>query len=131
MSIQALNTALYSQIGGTATAAGTAVFFLQAPDNHPLPYIVWDYTADLDENATPNRTKNSVLFIRAYASTQAAAGSIDASVDALLHLKPLTVTGWNNFWLAREAGYAMSETDTAGRQTFMAGGEYRVRLDST
>jgi len=64
MSLSALNTAIYSRLGGTATSAGTAVFFLQAPDNFPLPYVVWDYTADRDENETPNRTKNDVLFIQ-------------------------------------------------------------------
>lgn len=131
MSLPALNTALYSRLGGTATTAGTAVFFLQAPDNQPLPYIVFDYTADLDENMTANRTKNSVLFIRAYASTQAQAGTIDGQVDALLHFKPLTVTGWSNFWIARESGYSMTEVDAAGRKSYMVGGEYRVRLDST
>jgi len=131
MSLSALNTAIYSRLGGTATSAGTAVFFLQAPDNFPLPYVVWDYTADRDENETPNRTKNDVLFIRAYAASQSAAGSIDAQIDTLLHHKPLTVSGYSNFWLAREDGYSLPEVDASGRKTFMVGAEYRIRLDST
>lgn len=131
MSLHALNTALYSKIGGTATAAGSAVFFLQAPEAQALPYIVFDYTADIDENYTANRTRNSVVFIRAYAATQAGAGTIDGQVDTLLHLKPLTVTGYTNFWLARESGYSLSETDQSGRQTYMVGSEYRIRLDTS
>lgn len=131
MSLSALNTALYSRLGGTATAAGSAVYFLAAPDDAVLPYIVWDYTADRDENDTPNRTKNDVVYIRAYAATHAVAGSIDGQIDTLLHMKPLTVTGWGNFWIARENGYSLPETDEAGRKTYMVGSEYRVRLDMT
>lgn len=130
MTLHALNTAIYSKIAGTATSAGSAVFFMQAPDNQSMPYIVFDYTADLDENMTANRTKNSVLFIRAYASSPSAAGSIDAQVDALLHLKPLTVTGWSAFWMARESGYSLPEVDAAGRKSYMVGSEFRIRLDS-
>lgn len=130
MSLIELNTALYSKIGGTATSAGTAVFFLRAPDNQPLPYVVWSYAADRDENLTANRTRNSVLFIRAYANTQQAAGTIDKQIDTLLHGKPLTVTGWTNFWLAREDSYAMPEIDESGNTTYMVGADYRVRLDS-
>lgn len=130
MSLSALNTALYSKLGGTATSAGSSVYFLTAPDDATLPYIVWDYTADIDENETPNRTKNSVLFIRAYAATQSAAGAIDAQIDTLLHMKPLNVAGWGNFWIARENSYSLPETDAAGRKTYMCGGEFRIRLDA-
>lgn len=131
MSLHALNTALYSRLGGTATSAGTSVFFLKAPDNHPFPYVVWDYTADLDDNDNPNRTKNDVLFIRAYAASPSTAGTIDGQIDTLLHHKPLTVTGFTNFWLARESGYALPEKDASGRESYMVGAEYRIRLDST
>jgi hypothetical protein len=131
MSIPALNTALYSRLGGTATAAGSAVFFGAAPDKQALPYIVWDYVADADENMTANRTKNTVVFVRGYAATPGAAGTIDGQIDTLLHLSPLTVTGYTNFWIARENAYSLDETDPAGRETYMAGAEYRVRLDKS
>jgi hypothetical protein len=131
MSLSALNTALYSRIGGTITNAGTNVYFLEAPDGQALPYVVWDYTADLDENKTPNRTRNSVLFIRSYGATQGDAGTLDGQIDALLHNKELTVTGWSNFWLMREGGYSLPETDAAGKTIFMVASEYRVRLGKT
>ena len=88
MTLSALNTAIYSRIGGTATAAGTACFFLKAPDAQPLPYVIWDYVSDIDENLTSNRTRNDVVFIRAYAASQSAAGSTDAQIDASIHDKP-------------------------------------------
>ena len=129
MSLSALNTAIYGKIAGTVTAAGTAVFFNQAPDDQPLPYVVFDYTADIDENATPNRTRNAVIDIRTFAATMAQAGTIDAQIDALLHLQTLSVSGWSNFWTARESSFSFSETDPSGRMTHMAGAEYRIRLD--
>ncbi|HRS74554.1 MAG TPA: DUF3168 domain-containing protein [Anaerolineaceae bacterium] len=131
MSIPALNTAIYTAIGGTLTSAGTAVFYLAAPDGQALPYIVWDYTADIDENMDRNRTRNSLVFIRAYASTAGAAGTIDGQVDALLHMKALTITGWSNFWTARENSFSSVETDQSGRKVFMAGAEYRIRNDQS
>ena len=131
MSIPALNTALYSKLGGTATAAGAAVFYLGAPDAQPLPFIVWDYAADRDTNYTPNRVKDSLVFIRAYAATPAAAGTIDGQIDALLHMKPLTITGYNNFWIARENAYSLEQTDQAGKKSYMAGAEYRVWSQQT
>jgi hypothetical protein len=125
----ALNAAIYSTIGGTATSAGSAVYFLNAPDAAALPYIVFDYTADITENMTPNETENAVIFARAYATTPGAAGTIDAQIKTKLHLKVLTVTGWTNFWTARENAFSLQETDAAGKHTYMAGAEYRIRID--
>jgi hypothetical protein len=130
MSIPALNTAIYSQLAGTYTTAGTKVYYLQAPDNAALPYIVFDYVADLDENYTANRTKNDVLFIRAYGTTPAQAGTIDAQIDGRLHAVTLSVSGYTNFWTRRENAYSLSESDASGRKTYMAGADYRVRLDT-
>ena len=129
MTLNALNAALFSRLAGTVTAAGSAVFFNQAPDDQPLPYIVFDYVADTDENLDCNRTRDAVLFIRGYAASQAQAGTIDAQIDSLLHFQPLTVTGWTNFWIARENGFSITETDPAGRLTHVAGADYRIRLD--
>ncbi len=129
MSIGALNTAIYSTIGGTVTNAGTAVYYLTAPDNQALPYVIWDYVADQDENFDANRTKNSLVFIRAFAATPQAAEAIDAQIDAKLHLQTLTVTGWTNFWTARENAYSSESTDQAGRRVYMSGAEYRIRND--
>lgn len=131
MSLPVLNTALYSKLGGTATNAGTAVFYLSAPDAQPLPFIVWDYVADRDTNDTANRVKESLVFVRAYASTPSAAGTIDGQIDGLLHLKPLTVTGFTNFWIARENSYSLVQTDQAGIKTYMAGAEYRILNDQS
>jgi len=128
MSIQpTLNATIYSTLGGTITNAGTAVYFLQAPDNAVLPYIVWDYVNEGEENTNPHRGKDCVLFIRAYASTPSAAGVIDGQIDTALHEKTLTITGWTNIQTRRENGMSMVETDSAGRKTYMCGADYRIR----
>jgi Protein of unknown function (DUF3168) len=130
MSIQsALDAAIYTALGGTHTNAGTAVFLQLAPDNYPLPYVVWSYVNEGDRNETPHRLKDVVLSIRAYASTAKAAKTIDAQIDGLLHHKTLTVTGWTNILTRRENGYALEETDSAGIKTWMRGADYRFLCD--
>jgi len=133
MSIQTvLNTTIYDALKGSATNAGNNVFYLQAPDGpggqaFPLPFIIFDYVAEGDDNDNPHRVKNCVAFVRAYASTPAAAGAIDVQIDTALHGKTLSVTGWTNFQTQRESGFSLVETDAAGRKIFMSGGEYRIR----
>ena len=127
MSIQcALNTAIYTAIGGTVTSAGTAVFFEKAPDNKPLPYVVWDFVNESDVNDTSHRLKNCVVFVRAYASTPTGANGIDAQIDLALHRKTLTVSGYINIQTQRENGMSLCETDTAGIRTYMSGADYRI-----
>ena len=132
-----LNTAIYSQLT-TAGAAGTAlttalggsaIYYLQAPDNEPRPFVVWSYQAGGDENATSHRSKNIVLLFRSFADTPEQAGTIDALVDACLHLQAFTVSGWGNFWTARETEVNLVENLTSGEKVFMAGGLYRTRLE--
>jgi hypothetical protein len=130
-----LNAAIYTRlVGGTALMAlladSTSVYYQQAPDDATLDYVVFSLQGGGDENLTPHRTKNLLVFVRGYSRTSGAkAGQIDAAADALLHGVELTVTGWQNFWLHREDDQALIETDQAGHKTHMAGGLYRVRLE--
>ena len=91
MSVQnTLNAALYAKMNGDSTltsylAGTTAIYFVKPPDNAALDYIVWNYQGGGDENATPRRTKDLVVNIKAVSVTgQAKAGTIDARIDALL-----------------------------------------------
>jgi len=131
-----LNAAIYARLQGTAITSllsgTTALYNVQAHENATLPYIVWNIQGGGDENLTQNRTKNLVMFIRAYSeNSAAAAGSIDAQIDTALHLTPLTVSGWTNIWLAREQDLETVQLEPSGKQFFMAGGLYRVWLDET
>lgn len=135
--MNALNAAIYTRLTGIGSSAltsllasATSVYYQQAPDDAAFDYVVFSLQGGGDENLTPNRTKNLVLFVRGYSQTGAAkAGQIDAAADALLHGAALTVTGWTNFWIAREDELALVEIDQAGKKTYMSGGLYRCRLD--
>ncbi len=134
--MNALDSALYSRLQGTAItnllSGTTSIYHLQAPDNTTKPFIVWNIQGGGDENDSAHRTKNLVVFIRAYSGVSAAqAGSIDTQIDTALHLAPLTVTGWGNFWLARETDLELPEVTPSGVTAYMAGGTYRVRLEKT
>lgn len=129
-----LYTSLYSRLQGTAITSllsgTTAIYNLQAPNNASYPYIVFSTQGGGDDNDTANRTKNLLLFVRAYSGVSAMqAGSIDAQIDAALHLAPLTVSGWTDFWLAREEDLETVENEPDGKRIFMRGGFYRARLD--
>ena len=135
----ALNTAIYSKLSGTAlgtlTAGGTtapSVFFEQAPDNQALPYVIWLYPSELDQNLISHRMKDIVLRAYAVAGAPAQAGTLDGAIDTLLHGATLTFAGtppaWTSIWLRRENGYQLVTTSEAGVRYYTSGADYRVEL---
>ena len=130
--INALNAAIYSKLtGGTALVSalgGTAIYHGQATEGHALPFVVWSYVAGGHENMTPRESVNAVIYVRAYATSAKQAATIDGLAAELLETT-LTVTGWNNYWLAREESIVLPSIDEAGVTTWSCGAYYRVRLD--
>jgi len=128
----ALNTAIYSALSGgtalTTALGGTAIYYQQAPEGAALPYVVWSYPAGGDDNLTSSRMKSMVAYVRGYAAGAGQAGTIDGYCDALLHGRVLSVTGWNNFWSAREEDIAYVENLPDNTRAYSAGGYYRFRL---
>lgn len=130
--INALNAAIYSKLsGGTALVSalgGTCIYHGIAPEGKAFPYVIWSYVAGGHENMTPRESVNAVVYVRAYATTAKQAATLDGYAAELLETT-LTVTGWNNYWLAREESIVLPETDSAGKTTWSCGAYYRVRLD--
>ena len=130
--INALNAAIKTCLtGGTALVTalgGTCIYHGMAWEKHPLPYVIWSYAAGGHENMTPHESVNAVIYVRAYAEKADQAAQIDGLIAELMETK-LTVTGWNNYWLAREESIVLPETDSAGKTTWSCGAYYRVRLD--
>ena len=127
-------TALYLRLQGTAItsllAGTTSIYHMQANEGEAYPYIVYSVQGGGDTNDTSNRVKDLLVFVRCYSKSSAAqAGSIDAQMDAALHLVPLTVSGWTNIWLARETDLETVEIDPNGQKIYMQGGFYRQMLD--
>lgn len=126
-------TGIYSKLsGGTALVSalgGTAIYHMQAPEGAALPYVVYSHAGGGDENLTPSRLINVVYNVRAYADDAKEAWTVMGLVDSLLHGGTVTVTGYTNFWCARENFWEL--TDNTGAETiYAAGAYYRIRLDS-
>jgi hypothetical protein len=128
-----LETALYSRLSGgtalTGALGGTAIYNTVVPVNATFPACVFQLQGGGDENITPKRSKSLLYTVKAVSATSAkAAGVIDAEIDTLLHGKPITVTGYTNFWLFRESDISYAEPNGAGGYYWHVGGVYRIRL---
>ena len=132
--MNALTAGIYSKLtAGTALTvllAGTAsVYFNTAPDDVALPYVEFSYMSQLEENLTPSRMKNNLVYIRGYTKADSAsAGNIATQIDNLFHGGEVTVTGWGNFWCAQESEVEGDEIETNGERIYNAGAVYRIRL---
>ena len=132
----AVNQALFGRLAGDATlvamlAAGTlGIYVDNAPDNSALPMVVFSHHSAVELSLTAHRDPDELLYVRAYAAGPAQAGTIDARLDTLLHMQPLTVTGYTNIWLARETDISLIEKDSAYLPTWSVGALYRSRLST-
>jgi len=128
----AMGTALYSTLAaGTALTTklgGTEIYNAIAPQGTTPPYVVFSYSGGGDDNTSPRRARSMVYTVKAV-STEGPrqAGEIDALVDTLLHLQPLTVTGWGNYWTARESDVSYSQ-EAGGVIYWHRGAQYRIRI---
>ena len=130
-----LGAAIYSKLSaGTALVGRLAngslsIYPVIAEDEAVFPYVVYSHHSGAYANRDPVESKNNIYFIRAFSKvTPKEAGLIDVDIDALLHKKPLTVAGWDNFWIARDADLENYEVQPTGVKVYMRGGLYRIRL---
>ena len=130
--LNTINAAILTTLsGGTALInklGGTVIYNMQAPKDHPLPYVVWNVQAGGPRNDTHHDARDQVVFVRGYANKAKLAGEIDAEISNLLHRGTVNVTGYNNFWTAREEDLALVENPPNHEPVYMAGGTYRIRL---
>lgn len=131
--IEAIETALYSKLAGTAgiitALGGTLIYNKRAPQGVGSKYAIFQWQGGGDENDTPHRTRNLVYYITGVATTQATAAAIDTAIDAALHNGSISATGYTNFWLARENDINFVSEDAAGVAMYHVGGLYRIRVD--
>lgn len=128
-----LREALYTKLsGGTALtallASGSSIYYMQAYDNAPLPYVVFDMAAGGPENINGSDLRSEVVMVKGYGTSADRAGSIDAACSSLLHKGSLSVTGYVNIWCCRETDISLLENTPSGEKVWMSGGYYRVRL---
>lgn len=124
-------SAIYSKLtAGTVLGAGVNVYRNQAVDGAALPYVVYSLNAGGPLNICPSDLRDENYFIRAYASTGGAAGSLDATISGLLHDKSITVTGYTNYVLNRVTDLELVENPPNGSPVYMCGGIYQISLDA-
>lgn len=129
-----LNSAIWSRLSSgtelTGALGGTAIYYQIAPDDAALPYVVWSFQAGPTEpQRTAHRDPEALVYVRAYADDAAEAGRIDAHIDTLLHGRPLTVTGYTNYWIGRTESISNVEIDDPQFKTYSAGALYDLRID--
>lgn len=133
MPILAFETGLYSKLSaGTALIAelgGTFIYNKLAPQSTNPPYVIFQQQGGGDVNDTPIRSRNILYTVFGCARTPEAAAAIDRDIDATLHNQTLTVSGWSNYWLARETDVQFVELDAAGLEIFRTGAIYRAMMD--
>lgn len=125
-----MGSALYSTLAaGTALTSllgGTAIWNGLVPQGTATPYVVFTFSGQ-DDNTSPRRARTIVATVKAVDDDQASAEEIDDELDALLHEATLTVTGWNNYWTARESDVSY-EQDLGNVIYYHRGARYRVRI---
>jgi len=129
---QLLETALFGKLAGYAPLiselGGTLIFNQLAPPDTALPYVIFQYQGGGDENLISRRMINTPYTVKAVAASKAKAHSINEDIDAALHMQTLTVSGYTNFWTAREDRVSYHELESDGAPVFHEGGVYRIRL---
>lgn len=129
---QLLETGLFNKLTGSSALiselGGTAIYKLIAPPSVSLPYLIFQWQGGGDENQTPSRLLNEIFTVKGVAGSNAKAHAIAEDIDNALHDQALTVTGWSNFWLAREGRVSYHEVEPDGQAVYHEGGMYRIRL---
>lgn len=126
----ALRAALTSQGSVTSLLATVgSVFNIVVPDGYAYPVIVFNLQGGGDLNDTPRRAKEPVYQVKAISAVSMfQAGQIDAAVDAVLHDGALSVSGWTNYWCARESDVRYAELAQDGKRFYHSGGLYRIGI---
>ena len=132
--MKVVDQGIYNKLAGDSTlvallSSGTPVFQLMAPPDTARPYVQFFHAGGGNENITPSDLRNMAYGIKAVSDTLLAAANIDARLDALLHNQSISVTGYTNFWLAREDEVQYSELAPDGNPIFHYGAYYRFRID--
>ena len=125
----AINTKLSAGTALVALLGGTAIYNTVAPQDAALPFVVFWNAAGREDNTSPRRARTCLYAVVAEADTALVAGAIDAAVDALLHGQSLSITGWSDYWMARELDVSYAERVANGGVIFHRGAQYRIRTN--
>jgi hypothetical protein len=118
-------TALTTLLAGT-----TSIYNMQAPDSATLPYVVFNLQAGGADPNMPTNAINVLYYVRGFTKVSAAAaGSIATQIDALLHGKSVSVSGYTNYWCNHEQEIDSVQNLPNGEKVYSNGFYFRIRLD--
>lgn len=123
-------------IGGTALIAllgGTAIYNGLGGEAIAYPLVVFSKSSGTDDNDTPHRAKQLIYQVTAISDNgKQEAEKIDNAIDTLMHGANLgSMSGWYDYWCARESDVSYNEMTADGRVLWHEGGLYRVRIATT
>jgi len=130
-----INQGIYNTLkAGTALTAllpgTTSIYNMQAPDSATLPYVVFNLQAGGADPRLPTDAINDVYYVRGFTKVSAAAaGSIATQIDALLHGKTISISGYTCFWCNHEQEIDSVQNLPNGEKVYSNGWYYRIRLD--
>jgi hypothetical protein len=130
-----INKGIYEKLQqGTALTAllagSTSIYNMQAPDSATLPYVVFNLQAGGADPNMPTDAINVQYYVRGFTKVSAAAaGSIATQIDALLHGKSVSVSGYTNYWCNHEQEIDTVQNLPNGEKVYSNGFYYKIRLD--
>ena len=132
-----LEKAIYSRMNSDSdlvTNLGSqAIYNTVASQRHPDDYVVFTLTADEDQDDSVStqgsRIRDFLFTVKCVSYNRSKASLISDILDSLFHFNFLTVSEWNNFWIARESNVNFIETDPANRIIHHVGFVMRIRLE--
>lgn len=145
MSIPIVRNALYSRLSGDGTITSIVgndgqgnpnIFNNQATEAAGLPYILFYLGDGRFPNDSPIRETDDVWRIEAVAvdgpsaSGMETAESLATAIHDALDHKPLSVSGWSNFWITPVMYMHMTEL-VGGLQYYRVIQEVQIKFDQT
>lgn len=129
-----LEAAIRATLTGSSTvtnllASANSVFNALIPAGYGYPVIMLNYQGGGEVNDTPTDAADVVYQVKGISAVSMfQAGLISAALHAVLHNKKLTVTGWTNFWCARDSIVRYVEIAPDGKNYYHSGGLYRIGI---
>ncbi len=128
--VELLETGLYNKLNVAAVTdlATGGIWDTNAPKDTSYPYVIFQHSAGGDENLTKSRMRSVVYIVKAVSNVKNTAADISEKIDDALHHQTLTVTGYTNFWTARQQDFRIGELTDNGIMIYHVGGFYRIRI---
>lgn len=133
MSLPNLNKALYEALvgnGAVAAIVGTKVYNTQVTANVTPPYLVYYLVSGYSMNWVAHDIFSYTYRVDAWQTTAKLARTLSEAVFDALHQQTLTVSGFNNYWMAVHREQSFIE-NVSGSQWYRHVLDIEIKCDET